>query len=389
LPVPLGGGGAEAGPARRITIDTSNAYRDCTLVGRQVVKIRQATLIVAAASAALIPVPPGFVERLYSNGVYARVQPAVTSFSNLIPFAAFDVFVGGLVFLWILLTVRDIRSRPGGAVRRAGRIAVRAAVWSASLYLLFLVTWGLNYRRTRLQEKLAFRAEAITVKAAQALANAAVEQVNTLHDPAHAAGWGSADAIDPELAAALARAVHEVGGRSRIEVARPKHTVLDWYFRKAAVSGMTDPFLLETLVASDVLPFERPFVIAHEWSHVAGIAHEGEANFVAWLACVRGSKSHRYSGWLMLYEELLPSVGREERTALAGRLAAGPRDDLRASRERLLKNVNPRVSAVGWRFYDSFLKVNRIESGAASYAEVVQLVLGTRFANDWRPELRP
>jgi hypothetical protein len=43
---------------------------------------------------------------------------------------------------------------------------------------------------------------------------------------------------------------------------------------------MTDPFFLETLVASDVLPFERPFLVAHEWSHLAGIADEGEANFV-------------------------------------------------------------------------------------------------------------
>jgi hypothetical protein len=182
--------------------------------------------------------------------------------------------------------------------------------------------------------------------------------------------------------------VNEVDGARRIRVARPKHTVLDWYFRRAAVSGMTDPFLLEILVASDVLPFERPFVVAHEWSHIAGIAHEGDANFVAWLSCVHGSAAHRYSGWLMLYEQVLPSVGREDRAVIAARLSAGPREDLRASRERLLRNVNPRVSAFGWRFYDSFLRANRVESGAASYAEVVRLALGVRFGPEWTPTLR-
>jgi len=57
---------------------------------------------------------------------------------------------------------------------------------------------------------------------------------------------------------------------------RPKTTILGGYFHQISVSGMTDPFFLETLIASGVLPFERSFVVAHEWSHLAGIADEGE-----------------------------------------------------------------------------------------------------------------
>src|SRR6185295_18636817 len=98
-------------------------------------------------------------------------------------------------------------------------------------------------------------------------------------------------------AGALRDAVRTVGG-GRFAVARPKRTWGDWYFRRAAVSGMTDPFFLETLIASDVLPFERPFVTAHEWSHLAGIADEGDANFVAWLACNHAAPRDQYSGWL-------------------------------------------------------------------------------------------
>ena len=54
---------------------------------------------------------------------------------------------------------------------------------------------------------------------------------------------------------------------------------------------MTDPFFLETLLAPDLLDVERPFVIAHEWGHLAGYADESEANFIAWLACRRGSRA--------------------------------------------------------------------------------------------------
>jgi hypothetical protein len=140
---------------------------------------------------------------------------------------------------------------------------------------------------------------------------------------------------------------------------------------------MTDPFFLETLVASDLLPFERPFVVAHEWSHLAGFADEGEANFIGWLTCLRGDVPAQYSGWLSLYTELASGLPRRDRVDLAAGLAPGPRADLQAMADRLARNVSPAVSAAGWRVYDQYLKANRIEAGAASYAEVVRLALGT------------
>jgi hypothetical protein len=64
---------------------------------------------------------------------------------------------------------------------------------------------------------------------------------------------------------------------------------------------------------------------------------------------------------------------------LSDALAAGPRADLLAIRDRYAREVNPRVSTAGWRIYDSYLKANRVAAGAASYDEVVRLVLGTRI----------
>jgi hypothetical protein len=69
-------------------------------------------------------------------------------------------------------------------------------------------------------------------------------------------------------------------------------------------------------------------------------------------------------------------------------LADGPREDLQAIRVRLLQHINPQVSAAGWRVYDQYLKANKVEAGAASYAEVVRLILGTTFDDDWKPQLK-
>ena len=188
-----------------------------------------------------------------------------------------------------------------------------------------------------------------------------------------------------ELAGAFVRAQRDLGGARLAVPGRLKFTLFDLYFRRAAVAGMTDPYFLETLVSSDLFPFERPFVVAHEWSHLAGYADEGEANFVGWLTCLRGSDGDQYSGWLFLYGEILGSVRAADRADIAGRLAAGPRADRRAIADRVRRHVNPRVSAAGWRVYDRYLKANRVEAGAASYAEVVRLALGVRFGPDWTP----
>jgi hypothetical protein len=134
-----------------------------------------------------------------------------------------------------------------------------------------------------------------------------------------------------------------------------------------------------------LLPFERPFVVAHEWSHLAGYADEGDANFVGWLTCVRGSDSDQYSGWLFLYGEMAGSVAAADRAGVAARLADGPRADRRAIADRVRQNVSPRVASAGWRVYDHYLKANRVEAGAASYAQVVRLALGVRFGPGWTP----
>ena len=157
----------------------------------------------------------------------------------------------------------------------------------------------------------------------------------------------------------------------------PKRSLLGLYFRWAAIDGMTDPFFLEVILNPDVLPVERPFVVAHEWAHLAGYADESEANFVAWLTCAHGDARARYSGWLALYAHVSGALPREDRRALADR-SLRPCD--RTCRDQrpppAIGAGRQRRGAGCLRLY---LKANRVERGILSYDAVVRLVLGTRF----------
>jgi hypothetical protein len=341
-------------------------------------------LVAAAVGAVFVPLPVALVERVYSTHLYPGIQPLLTSLSNLAPFALFDGLAIAVVLSWIVLGVRDLRSVKG-RLRAAAVILWRAIVWSAALYLVFLFTWGLNYRRVRLVDALAIDATRLTAPAVKEAAIVTAGRVNALYERGHSGGWADAHAIDRRLAEALEHALADVGRPQAVVPGRSKRTIFDWYFRRAAVDGMTDPFFLEILESSNLLAFERPFVTAHVWSHLAGVADEGEANFIGWLACLGASPAAQYSGWLFLYSELARVSSSADRAAMSATLATGPREDLQAIRDRIARHVSPRLSAAGWRVYDSYLKANRVEAGAASYGEVVRLALGARLASGRSP----
>jgi hypothetical protein len=335
-------------------------------------------LVLLAAIAALSPLPAPIVERAYSTGAYPLIQHSLTPLSNLAPFALLDLLIAAIAAFWFAQAVNDIveRERWLGAVPS---ILMRSAVIASACYLTFLAAWGLNYRREPIAAKLQFDDTAVSAAGAKALAAVAVERVNALYEAAHR----------PEqtgrLEEAFARMQHDLGAERTAAPGRPKPTLLDLYFRRAAVDGMTDPYFLETLVTGDLLPIERPFVLAHEWSHLAGYANEGEANFLGWLTCLHGDDLEQYSGWLFLYGELSGSLTSADRIEMAARLAPGPIADRRAIAARVRRYFRPRLALAGWRVYDRYLKANRVEAGNLSYAEVVRLALGTRFGPDWKP----
>lgn len=337
----------------------------------------RAGLIVAAVAALLVPLPESFLERWYSDGFYLHWQHLATRTSNLVPFALFDALVAGTIAAWMVLAFRD------GRRRRWTRIAARTLAGACVFYLAFLVTWGLNYRRIPLTSKLQFDARAISADSAAALADTAIDRLNALHDAAHAMGWEplgwiNEPFIDQPLAESFARVQRELGTVDPAIPAVPKRTLLNPFFRRSGVDGMTDPYFLETLIESDALPFELPMNIAHEWGHLAGYADESEASFVGWLECVHGSVADQYSGWVFVLDELAPRD-------IAQRLAPGPLQDLRTMYQRRRARLSPAIQRASSSIYNGYLKANRVEAGIQSYEEVLQLILGVRFGPDWTP----
>jgi hypothetical protein len=320
-----------------------------------------------------------FVEWLFSNGLYARLQPPLTRLSNVIPFAIFDallIFVVIVVLVWLVAAWKRPRTHVWRFLLRAGTLA-------AGLYLVFLAIWGLNYRREPLRRTLEFRQERVTPEALEELAGHAVTELNSIY-PSLPTSWPAWNELRPGLAPSFGRARQRIGPEWPVEPGVPKRSLLNLYFRLTAVEGMVDPIFLEVLVNRDVLPFERPFIVAHEWGHLAGRADESEASFLGWVTCMDGPQWARYSAWISLYGTIMAGLPRDTQRELAAKLSDGPRRDLQAMRERILQQSLPMARRASGAAYDRFLKANRLREGVRSYDLVVTLILGVKI-----PEARP
>jgi hypothetical protein len=332
-------------------------------------------VVAFAIAAAMLPVPDTLVERWYSNGLYLRLQPVLTTVSNAVPFAFFDVLCVTALIVAVLFVNRQVRK--AGWRRGLAAVGGRLLMSAAAVYLVFLATWGLNYRRVPLRDKLRFDAARLNPSATNDLAMRVASEMNRLYMDAH----GERFSID-SLASAFQGAEAGLHVATPIVLGRPKPTIFGGYFHHAAIAGMTDPFFLETLANQSLLPFERPFVVAHEWGHLAGYAAESEANFIAWLACRRGSPRAQYSAWLALFGHVYAATGND-RDVIA-ELKQGPRIDLRAIADRYAR-TSRLVRLAARETYDRYLRANRVERGVESYDDVIQLILGTAFDQNGNP----
>jgi hypothetical protein len=340
----------------------------------------RAVLILVAVVAGVVPLPPAWVERVYSTGVYPRLQPWVTSLTNLVPIALLDVAMLILLALLTVTCVRDVRAR---GWRTGLRRALLGLVTSAAvIYVLFLASWGLHYRRLPLAQKMDFDRARITEEAARRMAVFSIERLNAGYAAAHA------QPFDPgALETGFREAQTMLGARRLAVTGRPKRSLVGLYFRYAAIDGMTVPVFLEIILNPDILPVERPSVLAHEWAHLAGYADESEANFVSWLSGVRTADPVvQYSAWMDAYRLAAGALPRQARATLPP-LDDGPRADFRAIAARYARS-SPAVRTTARGVYDSYLKANRVEAGIDSYELALQLMLGTKFDEAWQVRLR-
>ncbi len=150
--------------------------------------------------------------------------------------------------------------------------------------------------------------------------------------------------------------------------------------------GIYFPFSMEANYNEKAYITNLPATFCHELSHMKGYILEDEANFLAYLACIRSENTFmQYSGYLSVIRyierDLLPYLSEEEKVEMVWENKKVLMDDIFVKREvfeEIEKNAlfsTDFISEATDIFLDTNLKLNGISEGVVSYSQVVKLIL--------------
>jgi hypothetical protein len=336
---------------------------------------------------------PETIERLYAAALYPKLAPALAWATGFVSFSIGEALIAAGIAAtvgWLVGLVRRIRASKGRRWVLAGGGLLRALSSAGLLYLAFLLLWGLNYHRPPLAV-IAGLGQATTAVALDELEGLCRELVSAANEAR--AGMAEDDRGVGRLAggvhSALARSIRAARGASeryaalRGPFAPPKRVLLSTGMSYLGLSGIYMPFTAEANVNVIVPDSQLPFTASHELAHQGGIAPEDEANFLAYVACVRSPDADfRYSGALNagLYALHALSQSDAERARRASAMwSPAVRRDLAALTEWNERYRGPAETAARV-VNDAYLKAQGVDEGVRSYGRMVDLLILERRA---------
>jgi len=312
---------------------------------------------------------PSLAESIYGQGIYPLVRFLLDFSFGLLSFPAVYLFVLLIIILliWWLIT-KSLKSKMIGLLNFAGVVVA-----------LFYVLWGFNYARPTIQSKYQLKEHFISDEAISAFAFQCIDSLNSVRErlPVQL----NRQKTNYAKIAELQVLVHAASSKHEYDVANNLHCreiVPAGVLRKWGISGIYFPFTGEGLAELNHNALEKPFILAHEMTHGFGITDEGEANLVAYLACLQSDNDmENYSAHLAMWQYLLYEIrSRElyETDSLRSKLSNLVLIDLQFIREdqKLYSEWIPNLSE---QVNDAYLKTHGVEDGTDAYQSLPLLFL--------------
>lgn len=325
------------------------------------------------------------VERVYSEKIYPVIKDILCGITSLTPFSFAEwVLYGLILFVPLFVVIRLVRTllkRISIQQFLSGILSI--LILGGALLNWFYVSWGINYFRQPLAERMALSVESRPVEELERLAETFAKEAGRLRSGLSESQEGvfqlrngTQSMLDdlPRAYDNLAKTVPQIKGK----VTRAKNVLwsekLSWRGTAGIYIGMT----AEPNVNINQPALLLPQAAAHEMAHQLGIASENEAEFIAHLVCTASSDPDvRYSGLmygLIITSNALLRTDREAYNRLRALYTPSMERDLNHYRtywDAYDGEEQKRADAQN----DRYLKFNAQESGVLSYGEAVDLLL--------------
>jgi hypothetical protein len=318
---------------------------------------------------------PALVESWYANGLYRLTSMIQRFISSLFPFAIGD-FLYAALGLYILLRIyRFGRKLIKKELKRSAlwTIPMQIAQFLLLLYIIFKLSWGLNYSRQPIAASLGISNAKYTQTELLSLGNFLIAKVNALQPKrAKNPGWSIYE-LQQEASVSY-KNVSRQHAFFRYYAPAVKPVLNSMIITRLGIEGYYNPLSGEANVNMQLPVTSLPFVSCHEIAHQLGIGREDEANLIGYLAAIHSNNlEFRYSGYYAMLRSVLVEIGKsmpEIYSAIYYTVNKRTISEFERDQAFWLK-YNSQMYGYMDMTFDKFLKLNDQAKGTDSYQDIV------------------
>ena len=306
----------------------------------------------------------------FAGRIFSLVKFSVTEWIIL-----FLVALG--VALIIALVVRLIRRK----WQKSYRTAMTILSVSAAMFALFCLWWGVLYYSDSFSEQSGLVAREISVEELESVTQYFADRANEAGEKVERDAEGLYCADKAEIfdrSATIYKNAEKIFPCLSSPEIRAKPVMFSRLLSYINYTGFFFPYTAEANLNADSPVCLLPSTIAHELSHLRGVAREDEANFCAVFACMEsGDADYTYSGALLAYIYLgnaLYDADYDAWYAVYSSLSENVRADLKAN-NAYWKQFETPVADASEKVYESFLETYGDDRGMQSYGACVDLLV--------------
>ena len=329
---------------------------------------------------------PQWIEHYYTQGIYPYIAQGFRLAFGWLPFSVGDLFyLAGLLLLvyrGIRGIYRLIKSDRNRSLADFKVRILRLITLFLGIYILFNLSWGLNYYRLGVRHTLKLQVpEQYSTGRLQALTRTLLEETNTARKR-----------LPEELVQVPAQRIFQQALQAYKQTANTfpflayhspsvKTPLWNELGNYLGYGGYFNPFTHEAQVHTHVPVFLLPFTTCHEMAHQLGYASEDEANFVGYLTASASADPlfdysvhfamYRYANRELWYRD--STLAKRNYAALDTLVKQDYQDMI-----RFFSAYENKMEDVSSFLYDKYLMANNQPQGLATYSRVTALLLAYR-----------
>lgn len=329
-----------------------------------------------------------FAEEIFAKRIFKIVSVGISFVTGLLPFSLAEISVLlcpiAILLLFGIFVYHFVKKKEARFFLCLNGVYSVACIASV-VFCIYAVGCGVNYYRYPFSYYAGLTVEPSDVESLYGVCAELTEEANALRKQLtyeDANGIYRLSMSKRELATLTKEAYRMLAEEYPILGGRypaPKPILLSKLMSYTELTGIYTCWTMEANVNVDIPDYSIGSTMAHELAHLRGFIREDEANYLAYLACMKSENLElRYSGVmdaLILSGNALYRKNPDLYFSLRATYEPGIERDLAANSVYWAKYHDTVVSNTVDKANDTYLKANNQTDGVESYGRMVDLLI--------------